>query len=65
LFNSRTVLPAAEEVDEERPRRIPRTSPAPTASRTSILHDVGTGDGIVIAVFEHHGPSFMAFLRSL
>jgi CxxC motif-containing protein (DUF1111 family) len=24
-----------------------------------LLHDVGTGDGIVIAVFEHHGPSFM------
>jgi CxxC motif-containing protein (DUF1111 family) len=25
-----------------------------------LLHDVGTGDGIVIAVFEHHGPEFMA-----
>jgi CxxC motif-containing protein (DUF1111 family) len=24
-----------------------------------LLHDVGTGDGIVIAVFEHHGRSFM------
>jgi CxxC motif-containing protein (DUF1111 family) len=24
-----------------------------------LLHDVGTGDGIVIAVFEHHGPSYM------
>jgi CxxC motif-containing protein (DUF1111 family) len=24
-----------------------------------LLHDLGTGDGIVIAVFEHHGPSFM------
>jgi CxxC motif-containing protein (DUF1111 family) len=24
-----------------------------------LLHDVGTGDGIVIAVLEHHGPSFM------
>lgn len=24
-----------------------------------LLHDVGTGDGIVIAVFEHHGASYM------
>lgn len=24
-----------------------------------LLHDVGTGDGIVVAVFEHHGHSFV------
>ena len=24
-----------------------------------LLHDVGTGDGIVVAVFEHHGQPFV------